>query len=228
MTETKRKSSKVVLLHGLGRTPLSMAYLANRLKRAGFTPCNLSYPSRKYSVETLARDFVLPAIEECLQDGNPVHFVTHSLGGIVVRQLVASGAKINIGRVVMLAPPNGGSEVVDALIKYALFNAVNGPAGRELGTSENDLPKSLGPASFEVGIIAGNRTVNPLLSRMIEGENDGKVSVENTKLKDMADFLVLPVSHPFIMMKKVVAEEAIHFLGHGAFRKSEEGEMLNP
>ncbi len=197
-----------------------MAYLANRLATAGYDPCNKSYPSRKYPIGKLASDFVLPAIKKCFggEGMYPLHFVTHSLGGIVVRQLAASKAQINIGRVVMLAPPNGGSEVVDTLSEYALFDTVNGPAGRELSTSENSLPKSFGPAPFEVGIITGNRTVNPLLSKMIEGENDGRVSIENAKLEGMADFLVLPASHPFIMLNKTVVEQAIHFLKHGKFK----------
>ncbi len=218
LTKLKAKPANVVLLHGLGRASLSMAYLANRLAKAGYIPNNLSYPSRKYPIEKLAEDFVLPAIEECLRDGNPVHFVTHSLGGIIVRQIANSNPDFKIGRVVMLAPPNGGSEVVNTLASWAWFRAINGPAGEELGTSEKSLPKTFGPAPFEVGIIAGNRTVNPILSRMIEGENDGRVSIENTKLEGMADFLVLPVSHPFIMMNNEVAKQVIRFLEHGVFR----------
>jgi len=211
--------AKVALLHGLGRSCLSMAYLAKRLAAAGYCPCNLSYPSRKYPVEKLAANFVLPAIEACFGGGDePIHFVTHSLGGIVVRQLAASKAQINIGRVVMLAPPNGGSEVVDTLSHWPLFGAMIGPAGKEMGTSKDSLPRSLGPAPFEVGIIAGKRSINPLLSTMIEGENDGRVSIENTKLEEMVDFLVLPVSHPFIMLNRTVAEQIIHFLDYGAFR----------
>ncbi|NQU30066.1 MAG: alpha/beta fold hydrolase [Anaerolineae bacterium] len=218
---TKSETNKVVLLHGLGRASLSMAYLANRLQRAGYSPCNISYPSHKHPVKKLAINFVLPAIEKCFRYGSePIHFVTHSLGGIIVRQLAASKANIKIGRVVMLAPPNGGSEVVDTLSDWPFFGAVNGPAGKELGTSENDLPRSLGPAPFEVGIIAGNRTINPLLSLMIDGENDGRMSIENTKLEGMADFLVLPVSHPLIMLDRRVAEQTIHFLEHGLFQKS--------
>ena len=214
-------SNKIVLLHGLGRASLSMVYLAKRLAMAGYSPCNIQYPSRKYSVEKLAADFVFPAIEKCFGSGDdPVHFVTHSLGGIVVRQLAASNAQIKYGRVVMLAPPNGGSEVVDALSHWPLFGAVNGPAVKELGTSEYDLPRSFGPAPLEVGIIAGNRSINPLLSRMIEGENDGRVSIGNAKMEGMADFLVLPVSHPFIMMNRRVAEQTVYFLEHGAFQKS--------
>ncbi|MBT3187882.1 MAG: alpha/beta fold hydrolase [Anaerolineae bacterium] len=218
MTEKRRNPTKVVLLHGLGRASLSMAYLANQLAKAGYDPVNLSYPSFKYPVEKLATDFVLPAI---LNRDEPTHFVTHSLGGIIVRQIADSNPDFRIGRVVMLAPPNAGSEVAETLSKWAWFRAFNGPAGEQLGTSAKSLPKSLGPAPFQLGIIAGNRTVNPLLSRLIEGENDGRFSVENAKLEGMADFLVLPVSHPFIMLNKTVSEETIHFLEHGAFQGSE-------
>ncbi|MBT3314626.1 MAG: alpha/beta hydrolase [Anaerolineae bacterium] len=212
-------TQKVILLHGLGRASHSMTYLSNRLQRAGYSSCNVSYPSRKYSVKKLAIGFILPAIEECIESNEPVHFVTHSLGGIIVRQLAALQAPINFGRIVMLAPPNGGSEIANIVQRNVFVSAFNGPAGKELGTSEKALPRSLGPAPFEVGIIAGNRTINPLLSRRIAGENDGRLSVENAKLEGMADFIVLPVSHPLIMLSKKVAEETIHFLEYGRFQR---------
>ena len=219
VSESKPSTKKVILLHGLGRASLSMAYLANRLQRAGYSPVNISYPSRKYPIKKLAADFVLPAIEERTKSSEPVHFVTHSLGGIIVRQLAASQAPITFGRVVMLAPPNGGSEIANIVERNIFVGAFNGPAGKELGTSENDLPHSLGPTLFEVGIIAGNRTINPLLSRKIEGENDGRLSVKNAKQEGMADFIVLPVSHPLIMLSKKVAEETFHFLEFGKFQR---------
>jgi len=215
-------TKQVVLLHGLGRASLSMVYLANRLQGAGYSAANISYPSRKYSVKKLAADFVLPAIEERTESSEAVHFVTHSLGGIIVRQLAALRVPITFGRIVMLAPPNGGSEIANIVQRNVFVGAFNGPAGKELGTSENALPHSLGPAPFEVGIIAGNRTINPLLSRRIAGENDGRLSVENAKLKGMADFLVLPVSHPLIMLNKKVAEQTIHFLEFGNFQRCQQ------
>ncbi|MCP4139687.1 MAG: alpha/beta fold hydrolase [Chloroflexi bacterium] len=214
---TKAKSNKVILLHGLGRKSLSMAYLAHKLKKAGYSPVNISYPSRKYPIQKLAADFILPAIG----NGNePIHFVTHSLGGIIVRQLAASQAQIKFGRVVMLAPPNKGSEIADALSNLTWLRTFNGPAGEQLNTAATSLPKSLGPAPFQLGIIAGNRTINPLLSTHIQGENDGRISTENTKLEGMADFLVLPASHPLIMLNKKVVEQALHFLAHGKFKKN--------
>ena len=211
--------TRVILLHGLGRASLSMAYLANRLKKAGYSPINISYPSRKYSVKKLATDFILPAIEERTECSKAVHFVTHSLGGIIVRQLAALQAPITFGQIVMLAPPNGGSEIADIVQSNVFVGAFNGPAGKELGTSENALTHLLGPAPFDVGIIAGNRTINPLLSRRIVGENDGRLSVKNAKLEGMADFIVLPVSHPLIMLNKNVAKQTIYFLKYGEFQR---------
>jgi hypothetical protein len=213
-------ADRVVLLHGLARTWRSMRFLDRRLTREGFHTCNVAYPSRKHPVETLAADFVLPAILEAFGEGSgAIHFVTHSLGGIIVRQLAASGAPITFGRVVMLAPPNGGSEVVDNLRGWWLFRAVNGPAGSQLGTSADSLPNTLGPAPFEAGIIAGSRSINLFLSTMIRGVNDGKVSIERAKLEGMADFLVVPASHPFIMNNREAVDQTVYFLRHGAFRR---------
>ncbi len=121
----------------------------------------------------------------------------------------------------MLSPPNKGSEVVDTLGETWLFELVNGPAGKELGTDRSSMPLTLGAADFEVGIITGSRSVNLILSLMIEGRDDGKVSIENAKLNGMKDFMVLPSTHPFIMKNKTVIEQTIYFLHHGVFQKSE-------
>ncbi len=208
----------VVLLHGLARSADSMNKLQKRLDSAGYNTCNVSYPSRHYSVEVLAAEFVLPAIESCFsQPQGRVHFVTHSMGGIIVRQLSASGVAIEIGRVVMLAPPNAGSEVVDKLGDWSLFRLINGPAGSQLGTASDALPAALGPARFELGIVTGSRTINFFLSTLIAGEDDGKVSIENAKLEGMTDFIVVPVSHPFIMKDTAVGKQVVHFLQHGKF-----------
>jgi len=170
---------------------------------------------------TLALEHVLPKILECVNDpGTPLNFVTHSLGGIIVRYLAKKDLIVNIGRVVMLAPPNQGSEVADALSESWLFNLINGPAGKELGMAGNSIPLQLGPANFEVGIIAGNKSINLILSLMIDGENDGKVSIKNTKLEGMKDFIVLPVTHPFIMKEEPAIRQTIHFLIYGMFRKN--------
>ena len=208
----------VVVLHGLARSAASMGRMVRSLEEAGFTVCNVAYPSRLHPITTLARDFVAPEISRCFTGVTaPVHFVTHSLGGIIVRELAASGAITNFGRVVMLSPPNQGSEVVDKLGHLWLFRAWNGPAGSELGTGSDSVPLRLGPASFNVGIITGTRTINPILSVLIPGSDDGKVAVERARLEGMMDFLVLPASHPFIMNNKEAIRQTIQFLKSGAF-----------
>jgi triacylglycerol lipase len=195
-----------------------MSSLADALIKAGYDVCNIAYPSRKHAIAAIAEKFVAPSIRECFPDASlPVNFVTHSLGGIVVRQLAYAGLIENFGRVVMLSPPSQGSEVVDKLGKLRLFEMINGPAGNELGTGPDALPAQLGPAPFEHGIIAGTRSINLFLSLMIPGIDDGKVSVKRTKSEGMKDFLTVQAAHPFIMKNAEVIEQTIHFLRHGEF-----------
>jgi triacylglycerol lipase len=213
----------VVVLHGLARSSDSMSRMAHALEAAGYHVCNVSYPSRNHSIEVLASDFVAPAVRACRSsETETVHFVTHSLGGIIVRQLAKSEVDLSIGRVVMLSPPNHGSEVVDRLGTLALFTLINGPAGLQLATGEEFLPSSLGPASFDVGIITGSRTVNPILSLIIPGTDDGKVSIESAKLDGMSDFCVMPATHPFIMTNKHAIGQTLAFLAEGKFACSAE------
>ena len=150
---------------------------------------------------------------ECFPDGQqPIHFVTHSLGGIIVRQLAFAGLIEKFGRVVMLSPPNQGTEVVDKLGNLALFSAISGPPGRELGTGSHARPAQLGIPPFELGVITGTRSINLFLSLMIPGPDDGKVSVKRAKLEGIKDFLAAPVTRPFIMKSDKIIEQTIHFL----------------
>lgn len=212
-------TGNVVLLHGLARTAGSMSSMEKQLSNAGYQVCNIDYPSRKHPIANLTSEFVIPEIQQCVGDSAAtIHFVTHSLGGIIVRQIAAEYEQINIGRVVMLSPPNQGSEVVDKLGTWGLFEWINGPAGKQLGTTEDAIPNQLGPATFELGIITGNRSINLILSTLIPGPDDGKVSIENARLDGMADFLVVEQAHPFIMGNDSVQSQTIHFLKHGHFQ----------
>jgi triacylglycerol lipase len=211
---------RVVLLHGLIRSSRSMSVVADALEREGYRVCNVSYPSRHHSIEVLASDHVAPQVKRCFpESGAPIDFVTHSMGGIIVRQMVASAAVSRIGRVVMFGPPNGGSEIVDELGSWWLFGAINGPAGRELGTTADSVPKRLGPATFEVGIIAGNRPRNWLLARYLPGLNDGKVSVASAALDGMKDFVVMDLNHTFMIRDRDAIAQTVRFLRTGAFDK---------
>ena len=179
---------------------------------------NVDYPSRTASIQKLADDAIGNAVADCQRDGaTKIDFVTHSLGGILVRSYLARHALPELGRVVMLAPPNQGSEVVDKLGWLFLFKWINGPAGNELGTGTNSTPNQLGPANFPVGVIAGDRSINWINSLLIPGRDDGKVSVERTKLAGMSDHIVIHAAHPFIMRNREAIRQTIQFLRSGAF-----------
>ena len=211
-------ADNVILLHGLARTDRSMNKLEQALVEQDYCVENVSYESTRYDIQTLAETAIGPALAVCPPD-QTVHFVTHSLGGILVRQYLQNHEIENLGRVVMLGPPNKGSEVVDKLGDFPGFHFINGDAGLELGTGATSVPNSLGRAEFDLGVIAGTRSINLFLSSMIPGTDDGKVSVENTRLEGMRDHLEMEVTHPFMMRNSDVIEQVIHYLREGRFRR---------
>jgi hypothetical protein len=209
----------VVLLHGLMRSSTSMNAMQRELDAAGFLTANIDYPSRDHTVEELAGMAIEKGLTACRahESTETIHFVTHSLGGILLRQFLSENKIPELGRVVMLGPPNQGSAAVDEMEDVPGFDWVNGPAGRQLGKGENSVPLSLGPANFELGVIAGNRTIDPITSQVLENPDDGRVSVEDTKLDGMADFVVVEHSHAFMMRMQRTIELTIAFLRTGSF-----------
>ncbi len=206
----------VILLHGLARTDRSMRPLEEHLSAAGFRVHNLRYPSTDLTPEELVVH-LHAQISGCCADAARLHFVTHSLGGILVRAYLADHPSPNLGRVVMLAPPNHGSELADVLGDSKLFQAALGPTAAQLGTDPDSLPNRLPPPRFELGVIAGTRSVNPVSGLVIPGESDGTVSVESTRLAGMTDFIAVPLSHTFIMHSDLIAGYVVEFLRHGRF-----------
>ena len=215
-------NTTVILLHGLARSSAPMEKLARAARAEGYTVVNLDYPSTTATIESLCESHLAPAVDRALAGGaGCIHFVAHSMGGILVRQYLATHALAQLGRVVMVGPPNQGSELVDRLGAYAPFAWINGPAGHQLGTRPDSLPNRLGPVSYPVGVIAGTRSYNPIYSAMIEGPDDGKVGVARAKLEGMSDFLVLDVNHTFMMRSDKVIRQSLAFLREGRFDHAE-------
>lgn len=221
----------VVILHGMGRTKNSMNSVETALKSHGFMTVNSDYTTRGKDFEEILNGDVERAVRECMsKKPSKVHFVTHSLGGILVRQYLQDSTVTSMGgRVVMLAPPNGGSKLSDIATKYVpLYDWFLGPVGAMLGKNGDSLPLNIKPLEgIEVGIIAGNGTLNPLYSLLVSGDDDGKVSIESAKLEEMKDFIVVRSSHSFIMRRKAVKNQIAYFLKNGYFERELEGEPLS-
>ena len=210
----------VVLLHGLARSDKSMSKMARSLRANGYEVINVDYPSTTAPIEELAEQ-IFKKLDPQLKKAPKVHFVTHSMGGIILRHRLQQHPLPNMGRVVMLAPPSRGSEVTDKLGGTFLYKWINGPAGNQLGTGKNSLPLRLKNPAFELGIIAGDRSINPILSMLIPGPDDGKVALARVRPDTYTDYLQLHVTHACMMQNRRVIAQTCRFLKTGAFQKGD-------
>jgi pimeloyl-ACP methyl ester carboxylesterase len=212
-------SAPLVLLHGLGRTRWSLWPVAREAARRGYHVHNIGYPSRRAPIEELAEHVGHRLLG--IAGGSAIDVVTHSMGGIVLRAAVAAGILPSeaVHRVVMLAPPNHGSELADRLRDFRVYRLATGPAGQQIGTKHDSVPRRLPPPPFEVGIIAGRRSTNPFFGRVLAAESDGKVTVESTRLEGMRDRVIVNHAHTFIMWAPDVLAHTFAFLETGRFTR---------
>lgn len=214
----------VVLLHGVNRSFRAMRPMAEGLRLDGYTTVNVDYPSRAGTIDVLAPLAVDNGVAACRSAGaERIHFVTHSIGGILLRYAHARSAIDDIGRVVMLAPPNQGSEIVDKTRGIPGARLVGGEALLQLGTDEDSVPARLPPVDFELGIVAGTRTMNPWMSAMLPNPDDGKVSVARTRVDGMSDFLMVNDNHHYIVEDELVIRNTREFIRNGSFLHDEPG-----
>ncbi|HUF47496.1 MAG TPA: alpha/beta hydrolase [Vicinamibacterales bacterium] len=213
----------VVLLHGLWRSRWSMAWPAWRLRAAGFRTVGITYPSRRMPIDALAH-YVARRLPD--PGAGRLHFMTHSLGGLVVRELVRTARPPGLGRVVMIGPPNQGSDLARQLQGSRVLRALAGPVGPLLASEADAVTARLGPVDFEVGVIAG-AVARSVLARRFDGPGDGRVLVSETRVEGMADLVVVGRGHAFIMNSGPVIDQTIHFLQHGRFQPSSAASLVD-
>jgi len=224
LTTDNTGGEKVVLLHGFGRSDMSMLLLNSALTEAGYDVYRLEYPSIDEAPEALVA-IVGEDINNCCNDGaETVHFVGHSLGGLLLRDYLGRHRPGNLGHVVLIGTPNKGSELADADLDIAAQETLlkwAGPSAQALHTGPDSYAASLPPPDYVVGVIAGNRG-NHMSDKWLPTPNDGVVSVESARLDGMTDFIEIEVAHWDMRSSPLVAELVIDFLQHGRFNHERE------
>ncbi len=207
----------IVCMHGLGRTRFSMSRLARFFGRNGYHVINKGYPSRSADIATLSHDYFKPLERIIAQER--VHFITHSMGGIVLRYYLQEHSLVEGSRIVMMAPPNQGSHVTDRY-RDSFWYRFLGQGAQQLGSDPDSLVCQMQPLKYEVGVIAGSRSADPQFNHCFDGDHDGKVAVSHTRLDEMSDFLVVPCNHTFLMRNPDVLKQCLSFIKTGRFKHS--------
>ena len=221
MTENKRHSELAILLHGILRSKTDMLALEHALKKQGYETINILYPSREQSLEDLTA-FVHNKIinHAAYSPEKTLNFVTHSMGGLIARYYIAAHTPETLGKVVMLGPPNTGSEFADFLNDHpnlaGIYKTFFGPAGAQLTTAYKHIDDTI---TYPLGVIAGNQSINPLAFWVLDGDHDGIVPVERTKINGMRDHITIKTTHTFMMFNLEVIKQVLHFLKHEKFKK---------
>ena len=194
--------------------------LQKYLEFSGYNVLNISYPARRMKLGELALylDHKIKTHRKFIK-GSTLNFVTHSLGGLLARYYIRDYCPDPMGRVVMLGPPNSGSEWADYMLSRKwlkpVFNFGFGPVGEELLTTH--IHDGCEDADYDLGIIAGRKSAVPFAKYILSGDHDGMVPVERTKMRGMKAHLVMEATHTYMITKPAVMRQVGHFLKDGKF-----------
>jgi pimeloyl-ACP methyl ester carboxylesterase len=206
----------VIVLHGILLNANHMKVLASYIGAKGYSVININYPSTQKNLEELVESVWID-ISSQLIENKPVHFICYSMGGLLVRAMLNKYRPLMLGRVVLIGTPNNGSEIADFFKNNWFYKKIFGPAGQQLITDQSNIKHLFGIIDYDLGIIAGSMSLDPICSRLIKEKNDGKVSINSTKLAGMKDHIIIKSSHMFLPYSKQVLSQTVYFLQHGSF-----------
>lgn len=215
------QADTVLLLHGFAGHPIQMSLLARRLRRAGYHVANIGYPSWRWPADRIVDHLHRQVIAASAHAAPRLHCVGHSMGGLLLRAYLARHRPANLGRVVMLGTPHGGSELADLAYRLRLARPILNGAGPLLRTGRAPaMQELLGLVDYPLGIIAGDRPmIGALPHAVFPTPNDGKVSVAATHCPGESDHLTLPLGHTALVHARPAADQLIYFLRHGRFER---------
>jgi len=226
---------KVIILHGLGRSPRSMNKINRELDIVGYETLNIGYPSHFLTFEEILKKLIQtikPRVKESTQQDQTVHFVGHSFGGILIRGLLANknlwlpenSKSLTSSRCVMIGTPNKGTSIANFMVSHFLLKHLTPKVSKELALNSELLQKLPEPI-IETGIIAGNKAFTPLVpvtwfykKASANAPGDGIVEISSTQCSVMSDFIVMPLHHSFMMWDSQLIKQSIHFLENGHFK----------
>ncbi|MGK0189380.1 MAG: triacylglycerol lipase [Verrucomicrobiales bacterium] len=208
----------VILVHGFSWAKPPLRTLGRNLHKEGFHTIEIHYPIRSISMLEVVQDYILPAVKEhCTDPERRIHFVGHSMGCIMIRKLLKEHAFDQLGRVVLLAAPNKGTEIADIFSKTPVIGKMLGEAVEQVGTEPESVPNQLGPVDYSPGIIMGTRSDFPIFPEIIPGDDDGVVRVDSGPVDGMAELITLPTTHIRMPSTRIACAQTSHFLRTGKF-----------
>ncbi len=217
-TFTSNGDECVVLVHGLWRSGFAMRSIANNLETYGFHTISIDYPSTEAEIPELTQQHIPQGIEHCKANGaKQIHFVTHSMGGILVRQYLQSNHLPQGSKVVMLSPPNQGSKLSEKFGESWWYQWAAGPAASSLTQKESGIINQLREVSEPVGIIAAYREWSLWPDSWLPQPNDGTIAVESMRLSEMDDFILMNSGHATMRYQDDIQRQIRHFLVNGYF-----------